>query len=33
MTEVVWDSLNPKFTKKIELDNDFIEIENLIMEV
>ena len=33
MTEIVWDSLNPKFTKKIELDNDFVEIENIILEV
>lgn len=32
-TEVVWDSLNPKFTHKFILVNDFIEIEDLILEV
>jgi len=33
MTEIVWDSLNPKFTKKFKINNDFIEIENLIFDV
>jgi len=33
LSEIVWDSLNPKFIKKFELETHFIEIENLILEV
>lgn len=33
MTEVVWDSLNPKFTHKFIIQTEFIEIQSLILEV